>query len=69
LDGGKGEEGAYGGAGSALELGFYAPGEGGPVVRCEDGVCDEGVDVFGVDEEAVHVEEAGFDWREAAKIS
>lgn len=57
-------QGTHGGGGAALELGFDAPGEGGAVVGGEDGVGDEAVDVFGVDEEAVHVEEAGADWGE-----
>lgn len=58
--GGEGQ-GTHGGGGAALELGFDAPGEQGAAVGGEDGVGDEAVDVFGVDEEAVHVEEAGAD--------
>jgi hypothetical protein len=48
-----------------LELGFDGPGEGGAVVFGEEDVCAEGVEVFRVEEEAVHVEETGADggWR------
>jgi hypothetical protein len=45
--------------GTALQLGFDGPGEGGAVVFGEQDVGAEGVEVFGVEEEAVHVEEAG----------
>lgn len=31
----------------------------------QDGVVAERVDVFGVNQQSVHVEEAGPDWREA----
>jgi hypothetical protein len=43
------------GAGAPLELGFDRPGEGGPVVAVEEGVGYDGVEVFAVEEEAVHV--------------
>lgn len=46
------------GAGPALELGFDVPGEIGAVAFAEDDVVAEGVDIFGVEEEAIHVEEA-----------
>lgn len=49
---------------SALLPGFDAPWEIGPAVVVEDGVVDCGVDVFGVDEEAVDVEDAGANWGE-----
>lgn len=55
------EDGGGGGAGTALHLGFYAPGEGGAVIAVEHLVCALRVEVFGVEEEAVHVEEAGAD--------
>lgn len=55
------EDDVGGWAGPALELGFDRPGEGGEGVVLEDCVGDEGVDVFGVEEEAVHVEEEGAD--------
>ena len=48
-----------------MELRFYVPGEGRPVVLGENRVRDVCVDVFGVDEEAVHVEDAGADRGEA----
>lgn len=53
------------GARAALQLGFDIPGEVGPVAFAQDDIVAEGVDVFGVEEEAVHVEEAGADRREA----
>lgn len=55
------------GAGAALELGFDVPGEIGAVAFAQDDVVAEGVDVFGVEEETVHVEEAGPDGREAGE--
>ena len=58
---------AYDGGGPTLQLGFDAPWERRAVLGCEDDVCDEGVDVFGVDEEAVHVEEACADGGEASE--
>lgn len=54
------------GAGAALELGFDVPGEVWAVAFAEDDVVAEGVDILGVEEEAVHVEEAGADGGEAA---
>ena len=59
------EDLARGGAGPALQLGFDRPGEVGPIVLAQDGVGDGGVGVLAVDEEAVHVEDAGPDGREA----
>lgn len=65
--GGDGEAGPLlqdregGGAGAALQLGLDAPGERGPAVARERFVRADGVEVFGVEEEAVHVEEAGAD--------
>ena len=46
----------------AHELCFYFGGEGALAVRGEEFVCDFCVDTFGVDEEAVHVEETGADF-------
>ncbi len=43
---------------SALQLGFYGPGQVWSAVLAEDGVCHFGVGVFGVYEEAIHVEYA-----------
>lgn len=51
--------------GAALELRLYGPREGGLGVLFEDIVDALGVEVFGVEEEAVHVEEAGADGGEA----
>lgn len=59
------EEAGGFGAGAALELGFDGPGEAGAVVSFEDGVYAVCVEVFGVEEEAVHVEETGPNWGEA----
>ena len=53
------EDAAGFGPWAALELGFDVPGEGRLVVFVEDRVGAERVEVFGVDQEAVHVEEAG----------
>jgi hypothetical protein len=53
---------------SSLELRFDFPGEVWAVVFAQDGVCDGGVGVFGVDEEAVDVEYAGADAREAKGV-
>ena len=47
-----------------LELGFDVPGQRGFAVLVENHVVAKGVDVFGIDEEAVHVKEAGSDFGE-----
>ena len=52
-------------AGPPLQLGFDAPWERGLAVLVQDYIGNEAVDVFRVDEEAVHVEEAGSDGGEA----
>ena len=44
-------------SGASLELGFYDPGEVWLAVFAEDDVVAGGVDVFGVEDEAVHVKE------------
>jgi len=61
------EDGGGFGAGATLELGFDVPGEVGAGVFAQDGVGDEGVDIFGVDQQAVVVEEDGADWGEAGQ--
>jgi len=53
--------------GAALQLGLDGPGEGGPAVALQDHVDAQRVQVFGVEEEAVHVEEAGPDGGEAGR--
>lgn len=55
----------YFGSGTALQLGFDLPGEVGATVLFEDDVVAFGVEVFGVDEETVHVEETGADFRKS----
>ena len=62
------EDGGGAGAGAALQLGFDGPGEGGLAVAGEYRVGAFGVLVFGVEEEAVHVEEADADWGEAGGL-
>ena len=47
------------GTGPALKLRFYGPGDGRTAVALENRVGYYGVDVLGIDEEAVHVEERG----------
>ena len=58
------------GAGAALELGLDVPGELGAGLRVllEDDVDALRVDVLGVEQEAVHVEEAGSHGREAVHV-
>jgi hypothetical protein len=55
------------GARTALEASLDAPGEIGAAVALEDDVDALCIEVFGVKEEAVHVEEAGADGREAVR--
>ena len=55
------------GTGPAHELGFYFGGEGTFAVGGEEFVCDFCVDAFGVDEEAVHVEETGADFGQGGR--
>ena len=50
---------------AALELAFDGPWDGTGVVAGEEEVVANCVDVFGIDEQAVHVEETGSDRREA----
>ena len=57
-------------AGTTLQLCFDGPGEGGTAVLGEEGVDDLRIFVFGVEEETVHVEEAGSDgWESGAGVS
>ena len=53
--------------GSALELGFYGPRDERSTVFLEHEVCADGVFVFGVYEQSVHIEQACSDWREAGE--
>ncbi|KAI6773650.1 hypothetical protein HG531_000499 [Fusarium graminearum] len=53
------------GAGATLKLGLDGPGEGSLAVLLENDVDTLSVDIFGIEEETVHVEEAGPDGREA----
>lgn len=54
--------------GSTLELWFYDPVHGAGGVGCEEDVVAVGVKVFGVYEEAVHVEETGANRRKAGFV-
>lgn len=63
------EDGVGRGTGTALQAGFDGPGEFGLAVAVEDDVDALGVDVFGVQEESVHVEQTGPDGREAGGTS
>jgi len=57
-------------AGPALHLRFYGPWDGGSVVPLKNHVGHYGVEVFRVDEEAVHVEKGSADagwWGSAVK--
>lgn len=49
------------GSRAALQLGFDAPGKVWAIVLAKDLVCDEAVRIFRVDEEAIHIEDAGSD--------
>jgi hypothetical protein len=51
---------------TALELGLDGPREGTLAILFEDNVDTLCVDVFGIEEEAVHVEQTGPDGRETA---
>jgi hypothetical protein len=59
------EDGTRGGAGTALQLCFDGPGESAASVFCEDSVRTDGIFVFRVQEETVHVEETCPNWGEA----
>lgn len=62
--GGRFKGGPYLVSRPTLELGFDVPGQRGFAVLVENHVVAKGVDVFGIDEEAVHVKEAGSDFGE-----
>jgi hypothetical protein len=53
------------GARATLKLGLDGPGEGSLAVLLKDHVDTLGVDVFGIEEEAIHIEETGPDGRES----
>lgn len=53
--------------GSALKLGFDLPRQVRTIVLTKDGVCDGGVSVLRVDQEAVNVKDARSDWWEAGR--
>ncbi|KAI6776811.1 hypothetical protein HG530_000756 [Fusarium avenaceum] len=55
------------GTGTTLELGLDGPGEGTLAILFEDDVDTLRVDVFGIEEEAVHVEQTGPDGRKTAR--
>lgn len=59
------ENAASRGSGAALQLGFDVPGNVRAVVLAKNLVCNDGVGVFRVDEETVHIEDAGADRGEA----
>ena len=59
------EDGGGRGRWPALEFGFDGPRDAGLVVAGENGVDACRVSVFGVDKEAVHIEETGTNWWEA----
>lgn len=59
------QDGSCCGIWAALHLCFYAPGEIGTAVAIEHGVSASSVEIFGIEEEAIHVEEAGTDGRKA----
>lgn len=50
-------------SGAPLQLGLDVPGQVGFAVFVQDLVGADGVKVFGVYEQAVHVEKAGAHWR------
>lgn len=63
------EDGTRGAPGTSHELGFDGPGERRPVVGAEDVVGAERVHVFCVDQETIHIEEAGADGGETGVVS
>lgn len=50
---------------TALELRFDTPWHFGAAVLAQDYVDYFGVDIFGIDEEAIHIKDTGSDWGEA----
>jgi hypothetical protein len=61
------EDAASRGSRTALQLGFDAPGKVWAVVLAKDLVCNETIGIFRVDEETVHIEDAGADRGEAER--
>lgn len=62
---GFGRREAYVGTRTALQLGLDFPGKRGLAVLMQDYVVAFGVDIFGIDEQSVHVKETGADFRES----
>ena len=60
-----GEKSIGGRSGASLELCLDRPGELGALVFLQDEVDAKGVDVLGVEQEAIHIEEACPNGREA----
>ncbi len=58
---------SYLGARSPLQLGFDFPRQRGFAVLVQDDIIAVGVNVFGVNQQSVHVEEAGADRGEATQ--
>lgn len=67
-EGPRGER-AYFGARAPLELGFDFPGQRRLAIFVQEDIVAFGVDVLGVYEEAVHIEETGADFRESRSCS
>jgi hypothetical protein len=59
----------YSRSGTALELRFNTPWHFGAAVLTQDYVDYIGVDIFGVDEEAIHIKDTGSDWGEAVRTA
>lgn len=56
-----------GGTGPALQLRLDGPGKRGAIILLEHEIHAEGVDIFGIEQEAIHVEETGPNGRETGK--
>lgn len=67
MGGGSGE--GYFRTWAALELGFDLPRKRGFSILVEDHVVAFGIDVLGVNQEAVHIKKASSDFWEAERIS
>lgn len=57
-----------GGCGTSLELCFDGPRKWRSVVFFQESVRYDGVFVFGVEEESIHVKETGSDWGETGMV-
>ena len=64
---GSGRERAYVGTGAALQLGLDFPWKRRHAVLMQNYVVALGVDVLGIKEESVHVEETGADFGESGR--